>query len=359
MLILGIESSCDETAVALLETPNKLLSNFVASQNELHERFGGVVPELASRRHMEMIVPLLDSALNESGNKLKDLDGIAVTKAPGLIGALLVGLSFAKALSFVLKKPLVGVNHLEGHLNAAHLEHEDVPYPHIGLVVSGGHTSLYHVKDFGKYKLLGATRDDAAGEAFDKVAKLLGLGYPGGPIIDRIARDGNPKAFRFTRPKMNSGSSFEVGEFDFSFSGIKTAVMMECKKANAVIVAQDFSPANIGRPEGLRYTSTFIPDMAASFQATVVDILCRQLITACHAKKCATVVVSGGVAANSFLRSQLKEVGEERGIRMFVPSLKFCTDNAAMIAYVGGRYLEAGKCDGMELAAVANEEIGI
>lgn len=347
MVILGIESSCDETAVALLETPNKLLSNFVASQNELHERFGGVVPELASRRHMEMIVPLLDSALNESGNKLKDLDGIAVTKAPGLIGALLVGLSFAKALSFVLKKPLVGVNHLEGHLNAAHLEHEDVPYPHIGLVVSGGHTSLYHVKDFGKYKLLGATRDDAAGEAFDKVAKLLGLGYPGGPIIDRIARDGNPKAFRFTRPKMNSGSSFEVGEFDFSFSGIKTAVMMEVKSSGG-------APSPPARGDG-----GFVADMAASFQATVVDILCRQLIKACHAKKCATVVVSGGVAANSALRSRLHEVGEENKIKMFIPSLKFCTDNAAMIAYVGGRYLEAGKCDGMELAAVANQEIGI
>lgn len=348
MLILGIESSCDETAVALLKMPNRLLSNFVASQNEIHARFGGVVPELASRRHMEMIVPLLDSVLNESGIKLKDIDGIAVTRSPGLIGALLVGLSFAKALSFVLKKPLVGVNHLEGHLNAAHLEHESIPYPHIGLVVSGGHTSLYHVKDFGKYKLLGATRDDAAGEAFDKVAKLLGLGYPGGPVIDRVARDGNPKAFRFTRPKMNPGSSFEVGEFDFSFSGIKTAVMMECKKnpPHAPLLQR-----------GER--GDFVADMAASFQATVVDILCRQVMNACHAKKCATIVVSGGVAANSALRSRLKEVGEENGLRIFVPSLKFCTDNAAMIAYVGGRYLEAGKCDGMELAAVANEEIGV
>jgi N6-L-threonylcarbamoyladenine synthase len=294
---------------------------------------------------MEMIVPLAASVLEQGKAKLNDIDGIAVTRAPGLIGALLVGLSFAKALSFVLKRPLIGVNHLEGHLNAAHLEYDDIPCPHIGLVVSGGHTSIYHVKGFGRYRLLGATRDDAAGEAFDKVAKLLGLGYPGGPKIEAAAKGGDPRAFKFTRPKMNTGSRFEVGELDFSFSGIKTAVMMECKKNPP-------RPPFLGR-------GGFIADMAASFQSAVVDILCRQVAAACRAKGCHAVVVSGGVAANGFLRSRLKDVCEGNGLKHFIPGLKFCTDNAAMIAYVGGRYLEAGKRDDMRLAAVANEEIGL
>ncbi len=335
MIILGIESSCDETAVALLETPNKLLSNFVASQDEIHARFGGVVPELASRRHMEMIVPLLNSALEQGNIGLKDIDGIAVTKSPGLIGALLVGLSFAKAMAFVLKKPLIGVNHLEGHLNAAQLEHGDIPYPHIGLVVSGGHTSIYHVKDFGRYKLLGATRDDAAGEAFDKVAKLLGLGYPGGPVIDRVARDGNPKAFRFTRPKMNPGSSFEVGEFDFSFSGIKTAVMMEVKK---------ISPLPSG--ERVRVRGDFVTDMAASFQAAVVDVLVEKTRLATAQYEVKQVLLGGGVAANARLR---QEMVQRLPLPVFCPPPALCTDNAVGTAIAGYYRLQRGLVSGLDL----------
>ena len=336
MLILGIESSCDETSAAVLKTSKVVQSNIVASQEDVHAKYGGVVPELASRRHMEMIVPLVRSALDNAGTTFGDIGGIAVTRAPGLIGALLVGVSFAKALAFSLKIPVIGVNHLEGHLNAAHLEHDGITYPHIGMVVSGGHTSLYLVKKFGDYKLLGATRDDAAGEAFDKAAKLMGLGYPGGPVIDLIAKSGNPKAFKFTRPKMGRGSSFDIGELDFSFSGIKTAVMMKSKK----IKKED------------------IPDLAASFQNAVVEIICGQIISAYKKYKYSTVVVSGGVAANSCLRAKLKEICNENGLKLFIPSIKYCTDNAAMIAYVGGRYLEAGKKD-LSMDVSANEEIGV
>lgn len=335
MIVLGIESSCDETATAVLETPRKILSSHVASQDAIHAKFGGVVPELASRKHMEMIVPLISTALHDAGVRLEDVGGIAVTRAPGLMGALLVGLSFAKALAYSLKKPLIGVNHLEGHLNAANLEYDDIKYPHIGMVVSGGHTSLYLVKDFGKYKLLGATRDDAAGEAFDKAAKILGLGYPGGPAIDKIAKEGNSKAVKFTIPKLVCGTKFDVGELDFSFSGIKTALLFERRRE--------------------RNTNT--ADLAASFQYTVVEIICRQILKACSLHKCGTVVVSGGVAANSCLRERLKAVCVEQGYKLFIPSVKFCTDNAAMIAYVGGRYLQDGKKHDMALSATANEEI--
>jgi N6-L-threonylcarbamoyladenine synthase len=251
----------------------------------------------------------------------------------------LVGLSFAKSLAYVHKKPFIGVNHLEGHLNAAFLEHDEIEYPHIGLVVSGGHTSLYLVKAFGKYKLLGATRDDAAGEAFDKVAKILGLGYPGGPIIDKISKNGNKSAFKFTRPKINKGTAFDVGDLDFSFSGLKTAVMLEFKK--------------IANPSGQA------ADLAASFQATVVDIICTQIIKACDLCKCKSVVISGGVAANSALRTELGRTCQENNIRLFLPSLKFCTDNAAMIGYVGAKYLEMGKKDDVNINAIANQEIGI
>ncbi len=344
MIILGIESSCDETAVAVLKSPKEILSNIVASQDEIHARFGGVVPELASRRHMEMVVPLLEQALREANVSLKDIDGIVATRAPGLIGSILVGLSFAKALAYANKKPFFGVNHLEGHLNAAHIEHENIPYPHIGLVVSGGHTSLYLVKEFGKYKMLGATRDDAAGEAYDKVAKLLGLGYPGGPIIDRIAKSGNPKAFKFSLPRFSTGASvFEIGEYDFSFSGLKTAVMLQFKKISG---------------KGTISSDT-VADIAASFQHTVVEIICRQIIRAATEKKCKAVIISGGVAANSALRARLIDACNENGIKLFLPSMKYCTDNAAMIAYVGARYLEMGKVSDLSIPAIANEEIGV
>jgi len=342
MIVLGIESSCDETAIALLDSPQKILANVIATQDTLHAVFGGVVPEIASRRHMEVIVPLLNRALTDAKKNLKEIDAIAVTNAPGLLGSLLVGLSFAKALAYAGNKPLVGVNHLEGHLNAARLENNNIKYPHIGLVVSGGHTSLYLVKDFGKYKLLGATRDDAAGEAFDKVAKLLGLGYPGGPLVDGLAKNGDPKAFRFTKPKLNRGSTFEKGEFDFSFSGLKTAVMLEMKRHDLTKILPQHKA-----------------DIAASFQRTVVDIIVQQILTSCKKYRCSVATISGGVAANSELRTSLEKATLENGIKLYLPSIPFCTDNAAMIAFVGAKKFELGKKSPLSLSARANEDICI
>lgn len=333
MRILGIESSCDETAVAVLDG-TRILSSLVASQDDVHARYGGVVPELASRRHLEMIVPLLKGALETSGLGLAEIEGIAVTNAPGLVGSLLVGLSAAKGIAYARGLPLVGVNHLEGHLNAVHLECRDVPYPHVGLVVSGGHTSLYIVRAFGHYELLGATRDDAAGEAYDKVAKLMGLGYPGGPVIDRLAGMGNEKAHAFTRPK------FAAETLDFSFSGIKTAVMLSCKKQK-------------------KLTKDFVRDMAASFQRAVVTFLCDRLFEAAAKTGARAVVVSGGVAANAGLRKELEKRAKQLNIPCYIPSIKLCTDNAAMIAWVGQQYLKKGKASDMTLNAVANEEIGL
>lgn len=335
-VILGIESSCDETAVALLED-NTILASTVASQDDVHARFGGVVPELASRKHLEMIVPLLNQALGDAGVELERIDGVAVTNAPGLVGSLLVGLSAAKGIAYALDKPFVGVNHLEGHLNAAHLEYDDIPHPHVGLVVSGGHTSLYLVRAFGDYELLGATRDDAAGEAYDKVAKLMELGYPGGPIIDQLAYQGDPKRFTFTVPK------FEKETLDFSFSGIKTAVLLKHRDA--------------AKRNGVN--DAFVRDIAASFQRTAVKILCDRLFEAASRCNAKAAVVSGGVAANKGLRAELKRRSEELKVPCYIPSIKLCTDNAAMIAYVGGRYLQQGKRSDMTLNAIANQEIGI
>lgn len=337
MKVLGIESSCDETAVAIIED-KKILSSIVASQNEIHAKFGGVVPELASRRHVEVIIPLLSEAVESANISLKDLDGIAVTRAPGLIGALLVGLSAAKALAYSLKLPLIGVNHLEGHINAPHLSVKEVRYPQIGLIVSGGHTSLYHIKEFGNYKLLGATRDDAAGEAFDKVARLLELGYPGGPIIDKLAPKGNPDFIKLKQPKFS-----DYAEFDFSFSGLKTAIMLEYKKLK--------SKGDISQNQ--------VYDLIASFQKSVVGSLTKNIIKASHKFKCNNVVVSGGVAANNALRNRLEEIGKEEKLNIFIPPMKLCTDNAAMIAYVGERRLEMGEKDDLSLNATAVEEIGI
>jgi N6-L-threonylcarbamoyladenine synthase len=336
MIVLGIESSCDETAVAVLDG-KRVRASAVASQDEVHARFGGVVPELASRKHLETIIPLVRFVLDKANLTMNDVGGVAVTNAPGLIGALLVGLSAAKGIAYALDVPIVGVNHLEGHLNAVHLETDAVPYPHVGLVVSGGHTSLYLVRSFGDYELLGATRDDAAGEAYDKVAKLMDLGYPGGPAIDRLAGTGDEKAYSFTKPK------FDGDTLDFSFSGIKTAVMLEARKAQAEH----------------RFNDDFKRNMAASFQRAVVNILCDRLFEAAARENAEAVVVSGGVAANSGLRKELERRAKTASIPCFIPAIRLCTDNASMIAYVGARHLADGERSDLTLNAVANQEIGV
>lgn len=341
MIVLGIESSCDETAAAVVEfdsSRSEIISNLIATQHDVHARFGGVVPELASRRHIENISPLIKCALKSAQKSLEDIEGVAVTNAPGLLGSLLVGISAAKGLAYARGIPLIGVNHLEGHLNAATLEFGGIPLPYIGLVVSGGHTSLYLVNDFGNYRMLGATRDDAAGESFDKVAKLLNLGYPGGPAIDRRAETGDTKAFKFSTPKFSDGDSL-----DFSFSGIKTAVMLKYRKE-----------MEIGS-----VSENFISDMVASFQESVVATLVGKAMEAVHVHKAKAVVLAGGVAANRTLRKRLKEKADESLIPSFIPSMSLCTDNAAMIAYVGARRLRQGERSSFTLNAIANQEIGI
>lgn len=336
MRFLGIETSCDETAVAIVEGKT-VLSSCVASQHDIHAKFGGVVPELASRRHTEMISLLLEQAFKDAKLSIDDIDGVAVTRAPGLIGALLVGLSAAKAVAYSKKIPFIGVNHLEGHVNAMHLTREKIEYPHIALLVSGGHTSLYLVKKFGDYKLLGATRDDAAGEAFDKVARLLGLGYPGGPIIDALAPKGDENIFKFKPPKFTNQS-----EYDFSFSGIKTAVMMHYKSLSNGGLIKERDMLNL----------------VASFQRAAIQMLVKQVVKAAKGHRCGQILVAGGVAANKGLRARLKKITADEGLNISVPPLELCTDNAAMIAFVGGEYLKLGKRDDLNLNAAAVEEIG-
>jgi len=305
--ILGIDTSCDDTSVAVVDDGTTVLSNIVASQVEVHHRYGGVVPEIACRKHIEAIGPVFQAALAEADVALTGLDAIAVTRGPGLIGALLVGLSFAKSLAYAAGKPLIPVNHLEGHICSAFLEAPDLVCPFVCLVVSGGHTELYDCEAPGTYRLLGQTRDDAAGEAFDKVSKLLGLGYPGGPMIDRLAHDGDPKAIRFPRAYLSKDS------LDFSFSGIKTAVLHYVRKHDASQVA----------------------DIAASFQQAVVDVLVDKTLAA--AQQCASrrVVVTGGVGANSQLRRAMQHACGEAGLHLVIPHPRLCTDNGAMIAAAG------------------------
>ncbi len=343
-MILAFESSCDETAVAVIAPPKTVKSSLVASQHAIHAPFGGVVPELAARRHMEVIVPLYQDAMKEAGITLDDVTVIAATSQPGLIGALLVGLSFAKSLAMGRGLPFVGVNHIEGHLNAVHLEHDDVPYPHLGVVVSGGHTEFYIVKAFGDYQLVSATRDDAAGEAFDKVAKLLELGYPGGPIIDRMATQGNPKAYQFTLPKMNDDKKFGIGKYDVSFSGLKTAVALQVKQWES---------------KQQSITEQMTLDLIASFQATAIKILMRTISQITTDYELPAVVLSGGVAANRGLRAGLQTWGDTEGIKVFFPSMGLCVDNAAMIGYVGGQYFARGVLSGWDLNATATGDVGI
>jgi N6-L-threonylcarbamoyladenine synthase len=318
MIVLGIETSCDETAAAVLDGGRKILSSIVASQDDIHGSFGGVVPELASRRHTEVIVPVITRALDVAGIGLRDVDGIAVTQGPGLVGSLLVGCSMAKGMAYALGTPLVGVNHLEGHIYAAFLDERPPEYPFVALVVSGGHTALYVARDRARYERIGQTRDDAAGEAFDKVAKLLGLGYPGGPVIERVAAAGDARAVRFSIAQMSDGAP------DFSFSGIKTAVSLHVKRAGSLGPSQ-------------------VADVAASFQATVVRTLVRKTVRAALRLGIRRLVLTGGVAANGPLRSAFQHECDERGWALHVPSRRLCTDNAAMIAAAGHDRLEAGE----------------
>jgi N6-L-threonylcarbamoyladenine synthase len=302
LLILGIETSCDETAAAVVRGGREMVSSAVATQAERHAPFGGVVPEIASRVHVELVTDVVARALVEAGIDLPDLDAIAATRGPGLAGALLVGVSAAKSLALVTGRPYVGVNHHEGHMYAALLDEPTLEPPFVTLVVSGGHTLLVAMRDHGRYETLGQTVDDAAGEAFDKIARFLGLGYPGGPAIDTLAERGDPEAIPFPRPMASDG-------LDFSFSGLKTAVVTYCRRNPDVDVA----------------------DVAASFQAAVVDVLVAKLLRAAARADVDTIVLGGGVAANSGLRAHVVVEGERAGLRVVVPSLGLCTDNAAMI----------------------------
>lgn len=327
MIVLGVESSCDECAAAVVEDGRRIRSNVVATQEELHRPFYGVVPEIASRRHIETIQPVVARALADAGLEAGGVDALAVTFRPGLIGSLLVGLSFVKGLALALDRPFVGVDHVLAHLYAPHLEGE-IGYPYLGLLVSGGHTLIARVEDFDRIQVLGTTIDDACGEAFDKVAKFYDLGFPGGVAIDRLARQGNPEAFRFPWPRLHKGDH----PFDVSYSGLKTAVVNQLEQFR--------NPKYPKTPENI----------AASFQKAAVDILVDRLLKASRHTGLDTIVAGGGVAANSYLRRRL---GEERGLRVIFPSLKLCTDNAAMVAGLGYRLLAAGRRDGLELNAEA------
>jgi N6-L-threonylcarbamoyladenine synthase len=325
--VLGIETSCDETAASVVEDGRRVLSDVVSTQIDIHRRWGGVVPELASRNHVVQLMPVVDEALVRAGVAPRDLDGLAVTSGPGLVGALLVGVQVAKALALAWGKPLVRVNHLEGHLLAAFLAEDPPEFPYLGLVVSGGHTSLYVAEGFGRYRLLGQTRDDAAGEAFDKGAKLLGLPYPGGVAIDRLAKDGDPRAVRFPR------ANVKRGPLEFSFSGLKTALLHHVKRHGAPRERE-------------------LADLCASYQEAIVSALVQKLFKAARGLQLPRVVISGGVAANSRLRAAVAErAAEYEEMRVLVPAVRLCTDNAAMIAVAGTHALLRGERDGPELNA--------
>ena len=333
MLVLGIESSCDETAAAVVRDGREMLSSVISSQIDLHRPFGGVVPELAAREHLEKISPVVNEAMTRSGVSFAELDGIAVTNGPGLIGSLLVGVSYAKALAFSLGKPIVGVNHIEGHVYSVALENPPVVYPAFALIVSGGHTNLFSVPEEGKYRVLARTRDDAAGEAFDKIAKLLGLGYPGGPEIERWAREGNPRAVPFALPRMSDGRP------DFSFSGLKTAVSKYVRETGLQPVAEGAEP------------SQAIKDLAASFQSVVVRSLVGTMERLAREHAPRTLIVAGGVASNGALREAAHAAAQHLGVPCYFPSRHLSTDNAAMIAAAGTPRLRDGRHDDLTLTA--------
>ena len=333
MIVLGIESSCDETAAAVVEDGHRILSSVVSSQIGIHRPYGGVVPELASRQHVKVIIPVVSEALQRADLDMSGVDAIAVTQGPGLVGSLLVGIGVAKGLAYATGKPLVAVNHLEGHILAAFLEEAPPSFPLIALVVSGGHTNLYYVKDYSDITLVGRTRDDAAGEAFDKVAKFLDLGYPGGVVIDELSRSGNPSAVSFPRAYLEKDS------LDFSFSGIKTAVVNFVRK---YVDSNQGDGIGISENSGasLKQLPVQIADIAASFQEAVVDVLVVKTCAAAQRFDASQVVVAGGVAANSRLRERLREEVARLGLSLMLPRAELCTDNAAMVAAAGFHQLK-------------------
>ena len=333
-LILAIESSCDETAASVVKNGRTILSNVISSQIELHKLYGGVVPEIASRKHIEKINQVVEQALSDAGVTLDDLDAIGVTYGPGLVGALLVGVAEAKAIAYAKKLPLVGVHHIEGHVSANYIEHPDLEPPFLCLIVSGGHTHLVIVKDYGEFEIIGRTRDDAAGEAFDKVARAVGLGYPGGPKVDKAAKEGNPHAMEFPRAKVGGS------QYDFSFSGMKSAVLNYINQAN------------------MRGEEICVPDLAASFQNAVVDVLVSRAVAAAKEYGYDKLAIAGGVASNTALRAGMKEACEKAGLRFYYPSPIFCTDNAAMIGAAGYYEYINGARAGWDLNAVPNLKLG-
>ncbi|MDI6816594.1 MAG: tRNA (adenosine(37)-N6)-threonylcarbamoyltransferase complex transferase subunit TsaD [Actinomycetota bacterium] len=332
--ILGIETSCDETGAAIVKNGREIVANVIASQIEFHKKFGGVVPELASRKHLEIINPVLDEVLEQAGIGFGDLDAVAVTIGPGLVGALLMGLGAAKVISYVKKLPLVGVDHIEAHIYSNFIDHPDLKPPFVALVVSGGHTMLVYIEKYGSYELMGQTLDDSVGEAYDKVAAFLGLGYPGGPIIDDLAKEGNTESIRFPRAMIGKG------ELNFSLSGLKTAVL------NYV--------SNL-KLESLELP---LPDLAASFQAAVVDVLVSKTIRAARQKGVEKIVLAGGVAANSYLRERMTEATRDEDMHLYYPSISLCTDNAIMIAASGYYRFIAGERLSLESNPIPNLRLG-
>lgn len=334
VVILAIESSCDETAAAVVKNGREVLSNIISSQIDLHTLYGGVVPEIASRKHIEKINQVIEEALAKAQVSLKELDAVAVTYGPGLVGALLVGVAEAKAIAYAAKLPLVGVHHIEGHVSANYIENPDLEPPFLCLIVSGGHTHLVLVKEYGEYEIIGRTHDDAAGEAYDKVARAIGLGYPGGPKIDRLAKEGNPYAIEFPRAKI------EGSEYDFSFSGLKSAVLNYLNSC-------EMKGEEINRA-----------DVAASFQQAVVDVLAERTMTAAKEYGMKKVAIAGGVASNSALRAAMMSACNRNGLEFYRPSPIFCTDNAAMIGAAAYYEYRKGVRSGLDLNAVPNLKIG-
>jgi len=334
LLILAIESSCDETAAAVVENGRTILSNVISSQIATHTLYGGVVPEIASRKHIEKINQVIKEALFEANVTLQDIDAIGVTYGPGLVGALLVGVAEAKAISYATKKPLIGVHHIEGHVSANYIEHKELEPPFLCLIVSGGHTHLVIVKEYGVYEIIGRTRDDAAGEAFDKVARAIGLGYPGGPKVDKLAKEGNKKAIAFPR------AHIEGAPYDFSFSGLKSSVL------------------NYLNSCAMKNEEVNRADVAASFQEAVVDALVMKTIAAAKDYNMGQIAIAGGVAANSSLRVAMNDACKEHGLKLYYPSPIFCTDNAAMIGVAAYYEYLRGTRHGLDLNAIANLKIG-